>query len=142
EEEARRLTRSLRDRREAVRRSLSARPRPRAVLLVWPDPPSAAGGGTFLDDVLREAGAENLLAGRPGWPVVSSEWLATAPIEVAVVPDSPGNRLVFDRAFSTGPLSRGSIRTARLIRLDESELTRPGPRVFDVLEQLARGLSR
>lgn len=142
EAEARRLTRSLRDRREAVRRSLSSRPRPRAVLLVWPDPPSAAGGGTFLDDVLREAGAQNLISGRPGWPVLSAEWLATASIEVAVVPDSPGNRPVFDRAFSAGALSRGSIRAARLIRLDESSLTRPGPRVFDALEQLARGLSR
>lgn len=140
--EARRLTRSLRERREAVRRSVSARPRPRAVLLVWPDPPSAAGGGTFLDDVLTEAGAENLLSGRPGWPVLSAEWLATASIEVAVVPDSPGNRPVFERAFAAGALSRGSIRTARVIRLDESALTRPGPRVFDALEQLARGLSR
>ncbi len=137
-----RLTRSLRERREAVRRSVGSRPRPRAILLVWPDPPSAAGGGTFLNDVLTEAGAENLLSARTGWPVLSAEWLATAPIEVAVLPDSPGNRPVFERAFSTGALSRGTIRAARVVRLDESALTRPGPRVFDALEQLARGLSR
>ncbi|MCA1611308.1 MAG: helical backbone metal receptor [Acidobacteria bacterium] len=140
--EAARLTDSLRKRREAVRQSVAARPRPRAVLLVWPDPPSAAGGGTFLDDVLTEAGAQNLLSDRPGWPVVSGEWLATAPIEVVVVPDSPVNRPVFERSFASGALSRGSIRAARVVRVDESSLTRPGPRVFDALEQLARGLSR
>ncbi|MDQ2869258.1 MAG: helical backbone metal receptor [Acidobacteriota bacterium] len=139
--EGERLTASLRQRREAVRRSVAARPRPRAVLLVWPDPPSAAGGGTFLDDVLTEAGAQNLLSGRPGWPVISGEWLATAPIEVAVVPDSAVNRPVFERAFASGALSRGTIRAARLVRVDESSLTRPGPRVFDALEHLARGLS-
>ncbi|MEP7132355.1 MAG: helical backbone metal receptor [Acidobacteriota bacterium] len=142
EGEGHRLTRTLEERREAVRRSVTSRPRPRAVLLVWPDPPSAAGGGTFLDDVLTEAGAQNLLSNRSGWPVVSAEWLATAPIEVAVIPDSPVNRPVFERAFAAGALARGSIAAARVIRVDESALTRPGPRVFDALEQLARGLSR
>lgn len=141
EAEGRRLMRALEERREAVRRSVASRPRPRAVLLVWPDPPSAAGGGTFLDDVLTEAGAQNLLSSRRGWPVVSAEWLATAPIEVAVIPDSPVNRPVFERAFAAGALSRGSIAAARVIRVDESALTRPGPRVFDALEQLARELS-
>lgn len=140
--EAERLVRSLAARREAVRRATAGRRRPRAVLLVWPDPPQAAGGKTFLNDVLTEAGAENLLADRPGWPVVSSEWLATAPVDVLVVPDSPGNRPVFDRAVLSGALSRGAAAKARIVRMDESSLTRPGPRVFAALEDLARELAR
>jgi iron complex transport system substrate-binding protein len=139
--EAEILAGTLEKRRRAVESSVPAR-RPRAVLLVWPEPPQAAGGGTFLDDVLTEAGAENLLGNRSGWPVVSAEWLATAPIEVTVVPDSPGNRPVFARAFATGALSRGAAAKARIVRIDESLLTRPGPRVFDALETLARELAR
>ncbi len=140
--EAERLAASLSRRRRAVRESLSGHHRPRTVLLVWPDPPQAAGGETFLNDVLKEAGAENLLAGRRGWPVVSSEWLATAPIEVLVVPDSGETRPAYERAFAAGPLSRGTVARARVVRIEESTLTRPGPRVFDVLERLARELSR
>jgi iron complex transport system substrate-binding protein len=141
-EAAARLAAELEKRREAVRRGAASRRKARAVLLVWPEPPQAAGGGTFLDDVLSEAGAVNLLGDRPGWPVVSEEWLATAPIEVIVIPDSPANRPVYDRAFASGSLSRGSAARARVLRLDESVLTRPGPRVFDALEILARDLPK
>lgn len=134
---AARLVRSLARRRDAVRSRVTGRARPRAVMLVWPEPPQAAGGGTFLHDVLVEAGAENLLASRPGWPVVSLEYLTTEPIDVVVLPASAENRPVFERAFSSGALSRGAVPRARRVWLDEAAVTRPGPRVFDALERLA-----
>jgi len=138
------LAADLEKRLAAVRSrvSLSRKRRPRAVLLIWPDPPQAAGGGTFLNDLLAEAGGENALGGRAGWPLVSPEWLATAPIEVLVIPDSGQTRAAYERAFRQGPLSRGAVVSARVVRIDESVLTRPGPRVFDALEQLARELLR
>ncbi len=139
-ESAEEIVRSLTGRREAVRRRVRGRPRPRAVLLVWPEPPQAAGGGTFLDDVLSEAGAENLLSSRPGWPVVSLEYLTTAPVDVVVLPASSETRPVFERARSAGALSRGTARSARVVWMDEAALTRPGPRVFDALESLAHAI--
>lgn len=137
---AERLVATLARRRESVRARVAGQRRPRAILLVWPDPPQAAGGGTFLDDVLTEAGAENLAGNRPGWPVLSAEYLMTAPIDALVLPVSDGSLPAFERAFSSGALSRGAARRARVIRLDESTLTRPGPRVFDALEELTREL--
>lgn len=139
-EAAARLIEALLRRREAVRLRVLGRPRPRAVLLVWPEPPQAAGGGTFLHDVLSEAGAENLLASRPGWPVVSTEYLTTAPVEVLVLPASGQTRPVFDRALASGALSRGAASRARVVWTDEAALTRPGPRVFGALEELAAAL--
>ena len=140
--DAERLAGELERRRKSVReRTLSTgRRRPLALLLIWPDPPQAAGGGTFLNDLLAEAGADNLLAGRQGWPLVSPEWLATTPIDVLVVPDSAETRPAYERAFRTGPLSRGRISAAKVIRIEEPVLTRPGPRVFDALEQLERAM--
>ena len=113
---------------------------PATILLIWPEPPQAAGGGTFLHDVLTEAGAENVLADRPGWPLVSPEYLAATPVDVLIVPESEGNREVYDRALRDGVLSRGAAKRARIIRVDESALTRPGPRVFEAMEGLARAL--
>ena len=139
--EAERLAGELARRRADVARRVAGRRRPRTLLLVWPDPPQAAGAGTFLNDLLREAGADNLVADRPGWPVLSPEFVATAPIELLVIPDSDQTRESYARAFRSGPLSRGPVARARVVRLDESALTRPGPRVFDMLEKLAEGLS-
>jgi iron complex transport system substrate-binding protein len=142
-DDANRLAADLERRKEAVRARVAQSKRgPRAVLIIWPDPPQAAGGGTFLNDLLTEAGAENLLAGSEGWPLVSPEWLVTAPIDVLVVPDSEQTHSAYERAFATGPLSRGAAAAARVVRIDESVLTRPGPRIFDALEKLAGELAR
>ena len=142
--DADRLAADLAKRRDAVRSrvALSPKARPKTVLLIWPDPPQAAGGGTFLNDLLTEAGGDNLLAARAGWPLVSPEWLATASVDVLVVPDSAPTRGAYERAFREGPLSRGTASAARVVRVEESVLTRPGPRVFDALERLARELAR
>jgi iron complex transport system substrate-binding protein len=139
-----RLAADLTKRRDGVRAEVarSRKARPKAVLLIWPDPPQAAGGGTFLNDLLTEAGGDNLLGARAGWPLVSPEWLATASIDVLVVPDSAATRGAYERAFREGPLSRGTVAASRVVRIEESELTRPGPRVFDALERLARELAR
>jgi iron complex transport system substrate-binding protein len=138
--EGERLMGALTARREAVRRARPAPPLPVAAMLIWPDPPQGAGAGTFLNDVLAEAGATNALGDRPGWPLVSEEWLATTRLDVLVLPDSDQTRAAYDRALASGPLSRGMVARARRIRIDESELTRPGPRVFDALERLAAAL--
>ncbi len=133
-----RLADALTARREAVRAKVAGRPRPAALLLVWPDPPQAAGGETFLNDVLTEAGAKNLVADRRGWPVLSREYLATAPVELLVTPESVEARAAWQRAFAPGgTLASGAVARARRVSIDEAELTRPGPRVFDALERLS-----
>jgi iron complex transport system substrate-binding protein len=136
--EAERLTARLSARREAVRaRAGREGRRPRALLLVWPDPPQAAGRGTFLGDLLTEAGAENLAGDRAGWPVLSAEYLATAPVELLVIPDAEATRAAWGHGFASGALSRGTAAQARVVRVEESSLTRAGPRVFDALETLS-----
>ena len=136
--EGRRLAGSLAARRAAVRAAVDGRPRPAALLLVWPDPPQAAGGETFLNDVLTEAGARNLVADRRGWPVLSREYLATEPVELLVTPESVEARAAWERAFAPGgTLASGAVARARRVSIDEAVLTRPGPRVFDALERLA-----
>lgn len=137
-EGGRRLADRLAARRAAVRAKVAGRPKPRSLLLVWPDPPQAAGGQTFLDDVLTEAGLQNLVEDRRGWPVLSKEYLATVPVDVVVIPESVEARAAWESGFGpNGALSRGAVAKARRIALPEAALTRPGPRVFDMLERLA-----
>lgn len=114
---------------------------PRAVCLIWPDPAQAAGAGTFVDDILRRAGAVNLIPSR-GWPVISLEFLLTAPADVVVFPDSPDVHDAFDRAFREGPLARmPALASGRRIGIPSELLVRPGPRAVEGLELLARKLA-
>ena len=112
-EQGSRLVAELERRRAAVHARVAGRPRPRALLLVWPDPPQAAGGQTFLNDLLTEAGADNIVGDRRGWPILSGEYVATAPVELVIAPDSAETRPAWDRAFATGALARGPIARAR-----------------------------
>ena len=57
-----------------------------------------------------------------------------------VLPESEQTREAYDARVPRGSLSRGPVAKARVLRVDESELTRPGPRVFDALEQLAAAM--
>jgi iron complex transport system substrate-binding protein len=139
-EDGRRLAGKLSRRRAAVRARATQGRHPTALLLVWPDPPQGAGAKTFLDDVLTEAGAVNLLADRTGWPVLSKEYVATVAVDVLVVPESSEAREAWAKAFAGGALSVGPVSRARRVSLNEAALTRPGPRVFDMLEKLSEAL--
>ena len=110
--EAATLVARLSEKRRKVRES-APRNGPRTLLLVWPDPPQAAGGERLLTDVLAEAGGRNLVGDRRGWPVLSTEYLATAPVDLLVVPESEQTKEAYARAFREGALSRGPVSKAR-----------------------------
>lgn len=58
----------------AVRERVAGRPRPRVLYLLSADPPTIAGPGTFVDEVISLAGGENVFADlRQLWPQVSLE---------------------------------------------------------------------
>lgn len=141
------LAAAFRGRLDAVRRALAGAPRPRTLLLVWPEPLIAAGPRTFLSRLLELAGAVNALAAAESWapstaaayPVIGLEsFLALAP-EVIVLAAQQGTTL--------GALARLSryrevpaIRDGRVAAIDQAILFRPGPRLVEAAEQLARAL--
>lgn len=118
--------------------------RPRAVLLIWPDPPVAAGAGTFPGDLLARAGAVNLVPEKAGlWPRLSLETLAGWDPDLLVVPDAEESRAAFRKALEESPLSRlSAVRSGRLLALPGDWIERPGPRLVDALERLVELLGR
>jgi iron complex transport system substrate-binding protein len=137
----RRLADGLAARRDGVLRTRRA-PGLSAILLIWPAPPQAAGTGTFADDILRTAGARNCIE-RPGWPVVSPEYLLAASCDAVVYPLEKDTAAVFARAFRDGPLSRvPAVSAGRIVGIAGDRLIRPGPRAFDALEELAAAFAK
>ncbi|HXE76465.1 MAG TPA: cobalamin-binding protein [Candidatus Xenobia bacterium] len=112
-------------------------PQPRVLFVIWLEPLITVGSDTFLNDVLRRAGAQSVTAGtKESWPRLSLETVIESNPDYLVLPRIPAieTRLAEVRRQ---PAWR-SVR-ARVIWLDEAVL-RPGPRIVDALDDLARQL--
>ena len=119
-------------------RAAAARPRsapaPRTVLVLQRDPLFVVGGGSYLDTMLGAAGAHNV-AGEfaEAYPQVSVEWLIEAAPELILdVADPVGGALGHWQRWPSLP----AVRAGRVLALDDSGLTMPGPHLDRALERL------
>lgn len=142
---ARELVGELRTRIRTVERAVSGRPRPRTVVLEWPDPPYAP--GHWVPDMVEAAGGQNAL-GESGRPSRRTSWeeVLEADPEVVVL-----GFCGFDLARTIERLEEIEGRPewerllsrARVVALDGSAyVSRPGPRLVDGVELLAWLLHR
>ncbi len=138
EAEADRLVASLHSRLDAVRARVAGRDRPRVVLLEWTDPPYAP--GHWIPEMIEAAGGACVL-GAAGAKSVRVPWEAVheaRPDVVLVAPcgyDRAGAREQADTLLSSGLLPEGVVVHA----VDADAMwARPGPRLVDGVEELAR----
>jgi iron complex transport system substrate-binding protein len=114
--------------------------RPRVFFEVRPEPLSAAGRGSIVQDIIAAAGAENVIKSEKAILQYNFEALLVADPDVYIVqrgpmshnPLPPGKRPHFDQLRS--------VRKEKVIFVDEYLYSRPGPRCVDAVEQLARML--
>jgi iron complex transport system substrate-binding protein len=134
--EARDLTARIARQVEAVRRRVAALPPRRTLMVVGENPLVAAGGGNLLDELLAAAGAHNVAAALGRWPRLSVEFLVSSAPEV-IIDSSMGDESGADLSFYDG-LGLEAVRSKRLYAVRIDEVLRPGPRVGEGLEKLAR----
>ncbi|MGZ5381268.1 MAG: ABC transporter substrate-binding protein [Thermoanaerobaculia bacterium] len=139
DDHARTLVAALTKRIAAAEALGRAHPRARALALIWPDPPVAAGAGTFVGDVVQRAGFTNVVPESAGdWPRVSFETLAAWNPDLVIRPETPENAEAFARAFTDARWRLvKAVSAGRVVVLPGSLLERPGPRLVDALERLA-----
>lgn len=137
-ERARTLVRSLRQRRDAVVKEVAGRHRPRVLYLVWYNPISVPGRGTFITDLISLAGGESISGDlRQDWAQMSLEEIVRRDPEIILLPSNNGNSPAVDQLKTwPGWSSTTAVRTAKIFTVNDSS-SRPGPRLFDALEQFA-----
>jgi len=136
-----RLASELEERLEALEHRLAGAARPRVLVAIWLDPLITAGGDTFMNDVLRRAGAESVTASlSESWPRLSLEAVIESDPDYLVLPrlHSLQARLDDLRARPAWRHVR-AVENGRIVWLDEA-LLRPGPRIVGAMEDLARAL--
>jgi len=107
---------------------------PRTVLVLQRDPLFVVGGGSYLDAMLRAAGARNVAAGFDApYPQVSVEWLIEAAPELILDVSDPVDGALehWSRWPSLPAVAQGRVRA-----IDDSGLTMPGPYVDRALARL------
>jgi iron complex transport system substrate-binding protein len=132
---------ALRKRLTVVRERLqNVKERQRVFFEVRPEPLTAAGRGSIVQEIITAAGAENAIKSEKAIVQYSLEALLVAGPDVYIVqrgpmshnPLAPQKRPHFDQL--------SSVRKGKVIYVDEYLFSRPGPRCVEAVEQLAKDL--
>ncbi|HSO73402.1 MAG TPA: cobalamin-binding protein [Blastocatellia bacterium] len=131
---AQELKSELSARIEGVRTRLSGRERPRVLCILGSSPLITIGARSFITDLINQAGGQSISEELAGdYPQYSLETAVAKRPEV-----------IFNQTGEAGiperlkPTPAG--RSGRVFQLDDNLLMRPGPRIVDGLEQMARKL--
>jgi iron complex transport system substrate-binding protein len=139
------LVARLRAREAALAKRVAGRPRPRALVLEWTDPPMSAGHWT--PGLVELAGGEPVLS-NPGANSQVLAWEAIAAADPDVIIVAPcGYDLARTRdaiaELAANPVWSGlrAVRAGRVVAIDgNAYVNRPGPRLLDSAEQFADAL--
>jgi len=129
----------------AVRDRVKGLPRPRTLfafpMTVGSAQMMVAGRGTFVDELLTVAGAENAFPEAANWPAISPERVIALAPEVVIVnatgDDAAGDRLEAIRRAWANWTTVPAVASGRVHILTEPYLTIPGPRVGLAAQKLA-----
>jgi len=143
-ERAKRITAGMKDRIDAVAaKARQATAQPRVFFEVDatdPSKPFTAGPGSFVDAMITLAGGQNIAAGASSqWPQLSLEELVKADPEIIILSDyaygvTPESVARRPGWANLSAVKRGAIKPIE----DPNIVVRPGPRIVDGLELLAR----
>jgi iron complex transport system substrate-binding protein len=140
EEQSAAVVADFRRRREAVRRRTKAlRPadRPRVLYVLWDEPLQTAGPGTFVGEMIAEAGGENVFADATQlYPQVSDEAVLARGPDVILAPDHGGTSLAGRLPRRPGWSGLAAVKAGKIVTIPEDVLHRPGPRLVEGLEKI------
>jgi iron complex transport system substrate-binding protein len=130
---------TIRAARARIAAEQAGRPPVRGVLVITHEPLYLAGDGSFVDDMLKTVGVENLARALGGpWPRASLEWLVAQRPELIL--DADADAALAPAAFWSRWPSLPAVAAGRVVALPEGVATLPGPWLDRALELLARAV--
>jgi iron complex transport system substrate-binding protein len=139
-EQATALARDLQQRVTKITSAVVGAPAPRVFVEISPQFHSP-GANTFVDDLIRRAGGQNIAADAPTqWPQLSQEVIVQKNPDVIILShDVEGtNPEKVKGRPGWGQIS--AVTQGRIVAIDPDLTNRPGPRLVDGLEAVARVL--
>ncbi len=131
--------RQLQERLDLLRQKIASFPRPRLLYVVDKEPLISVGKGSFLNDLIRDAGGISITQGlENAYPLVSIEYVIQQDPQVIILA-MDADQVVTDqeKRYWSRWLALSAVREGRIYKVRRDLLNRPGPRVLDGLEELA-----
>jgi iron complex transport system substrate-binding protein len=134
------LDQKLRGRLGAMQVRLKHSPSKRVFFVVWTEPLQSIGRKTFIADLLTYCGATSVVDSQQDWPKYSMEEAVRLQPEYLVFASSHSDNVKNDvEALATKPgWSAMEAIQKRKIAIVSDAINRPGPRIVDAVEELAR----
>lgn len=135
------IVREMEKHREAIREQVRDVERKRVLVIVSAQPLMTAGPGTFIDQMIQEAGGINIAAeAAVSYPLLSREEVVRKQPEVLIVPHSVAIRpsAIIEQYPEWKELPAAKNR--KVIIFHSDFIMRPGPRIILGLEMLAMAL--
>jgi iron complex transport system substrate-binding protein len=142
EPEASRVASGIESARREVAAAVSGKPRVRVAFLFDISPIVAAGPGSFPDELLRLAGAENVIQRGGAYPTIALEHLLALDPDVLLdgASDMRSTKTLRERVENApGWRELRAVQNGQ-IRVVGSDVLRPGPRIGDGLFAVARAI--
>ena len=120
--------------------SLKSSEKKRVFWEIYDDPLMTAGVDTFIGQLITAAGGISIFSDVEGsWPQVSTEELISRDPDVIISSNSHGGELKKEDVIARpGWDQLTAIRNDELYLIGEDKVSRPGPRLIDGLEEVAR----
>ncbi len=140
QQQANAVVQKLRDRTGAVEQALKRTQPVRVFYQASGEPLYTAGHDAFVTDLIRRAGGISVTAGVPGaWPKFSNESALAAKPDAIILPTG-GSMGAANATPAEALRNSPAVQAGRVYRINDDHLARPGPRMVDGLEEMARAL--
>jgi len=143
EDNAKALVESLKNRINSVKEKVASIPddkKPKVFYELWPSPITTVGPGTFVNDLIVQAGGKNIAgdADKP-YPVYSQEIIVEKNPDIIIFSHhGTSGQSKEDIMKRPGWESIKAIKNNKVFYVDENIIQRPTPRLVDGLEEFAK----
>ncbi len=104
-----------------------------------PSKPYTAGKGSFITLLIERAGGHNIAADLDGYPQMSLEQIVAADPNFIILGDATWGGVTPEMVASRpGWENLSAVKNKKVVPFDDNLVSRPGPRLVDGLEQLAK----
>lgn len=130
------LVKDLDARQADVARRIDGEDKVRVFVQISKEPLFTVGRQSFLNAIIKKAGGESVTANiETAYPKLSKETASALNPDAIILSDSEDNKEP-NEVFKNSP----AVKNGRVYKVNADLLSRPGPRLVDALEQIAREL--
>lgn len=135
------LVKQLRTRTEAVEHPVAGRPAVSVFFQLSGQPLYTAGKQSFVTNLIERAGGRSVTADvNEAWPRLSDEAALASRPEAIIMLTADSMGVAANTTVAPALRNSPAVKNGRVYTIDGALLTRPGPRLVDGLEQIARAL--